>query len=103
MKGIDTCPMLGPVPACYLVGFGYVAMALAVLLSPRQFTVLFFVGWTPVFLLALSGSTMEIMGHNTCPSSPSGIPLCYFSLTVAVLLLPVFLLSRHLNPDQGQH
>lgn len=101
LNGIDTCPMLGPIPACYLVGFGYVAMAAAVIFSPRKLTVLFLLGWTPVFLLALSGSTMEILGYNTCPTSPAGIPLCYFSLTVATLLLPVFFLSRNLQRSNG--
>lgn len=97
LNGIDACPMLGPIPACYLVGFGYVAMAIATIISPRKLTVLFLLGWTPVFLLALSGSIMEILGHSTCPISPQGTPLCYFSLTVAALLLPVFLISRHLQ------
>jgi len=101
LNGIDACPMLGPVPACYLVWLGYVAMAAAVIYSPRRLTVLFLLGWTPVFLLALSGSTMEILGHNTCPTSPAGIPLCYFSLTVATLLLPVFFLSRNLQRSNG--
>jgi hypothetical protein len=101
LNGIDACPMLGPVPACYLVGLGYVAMAAAVIFSPRRLTVLFLFGWTSVFLLALSGSTMEILGHNTCPTSPAGTPLCYFSLTVATLLLPVFFLSRMLQRSNG--
>ncbi len=97
LNGIDACPMLGPIPACYLVGIGYFAMAVAVIFSPRKLTVLFLLGWTPVFLLALSGSTLEILGYNTCPTSPAGTPLCYFSLFVASLLLPVFLFSRNLQ------
>jgi len=97
LNGINACPMLGPLPACYLVGFGYVAMAVAAIYSPRTLTVLFLLGWTPVFLLALSGSTMEILGHNTCPTSPAGTPLCYYSLTVASVLLLAFLFGRHLQ------
>ena len=106
LNGIDACPMLGPIPACYLVGIGYFAMAVAVIFSPRKLTVLFLLGWTPVFLLALSGSTLEILGYNTCPTSPAGTPLCYFSLFVASLLLPVFLFSRNLqqtNIDGPRH
>jgi hypothetical protein len=97
LNGIDACPMLGPIPACYPVGLGYFAMAAAAIFSPRRLTMLFLVGWAPVFLLALSGSTMEILGHNTCPISPAGTPLCFYSLTVAALLLPVFLLCRKLQ------
>lgn len=97
LRGIDACPMLGPVPACYIVGFGYLAMTIAVIFSPRRLTVLFLLGWIPVFLLALSGSTMEILGRSTCPASPAGTPLCYFSFAVASLLLPAFLLGRYLQ------
>ncbi len=95
LRGIDACPMLGPIPACYLVGCGYFAMAVAVIFSPRRLTALFLLGWVPVFLLALSGSTLEILGRPTCPTSPSGAPLCYFSLAVASLLLLAFLFGRH--------
>lgn len=101
LRGIEVCPRLGTVPACYLVGVGYVAMATAVAFSPRRLTIFFLLGWTPVFLLALSGSTMEILGNPTCPNSPAGIPLCYFSLAIASLLLPMFLLGRHLQPTTG--
>lgn len=97
LRGIDACPKLGPVPACYLVGIGYLAIAIAVVFSPRRLTALFLLGWTPVLLLALSGSIMEIMGHPTCPVSPTGTPLCYFSLGVSLVLLPVFLLARYLQ------
>ena len=97
LRGIEACPNLGPVPACYLVACGYLAMAVAVVFSPRRLTVLFLLGWTPVFLLALSGTTMEILDYPTCPSSPTGTPLCYFSLTVAALLLPMFLFGRYLQ------
>lgn len=99
MRGVDACPMLGPVPACYLVGFGYIAMAIAVLFSPRRLTLVFLLGWAPVFLLALSGSSMEILGRPTCPVSPAGTPLCYFSLAVASLLLPAFLIGRYFQRE----
>jgi len=95
LRGVNACPMLGPIPACYPVGFGYLLMAVAAIFSPRRLMVLFLLGWAPVFLLALSGSTMEIMGRPTCPASPAGTPLCYFSLAVATLLLPAFLFGRH--------
>jgi hypothetical protein len=97
-RGIDACPMLGPIPACFPVGLGYLAMAISAVFSPRRLTVLFLLGWAPVFLLALTGSTLELLGHTTCPASPTGTPLCYFSLAVASLMLPVFLLSRHFQP-----
>jgi len=100
MKGLDACPMLGPVPACYPVGLGYIAMMIATIISPQRLTTVFMFGWAPVFLLALSGSTLQFLGQPTCPLSPTGTPLCYFSLAIASFLLPAYLFSRHLHrPD----
>ncbi len=96
-RGLNACPKLGPVPACYVVGFSYSAMAIAALLAPRRLTGLFLAGWVPVFALALAGSTMEILGRPTCPPSSTGTPLCFYSLAVASLLLPAFWGSRRLQ------
>lgn len=88
------CPKLGPVPACYLVGLAYTAMGVAALFAPHRFAWIFFTGWTPVFVLAATGSTLELSGQTTCPVSASGVPLCYYSLTLAVALIPAFLFAR---------
>lgn len=98
-RGLDACPKLGTLPACYIAGLGYVAMAIAVLFAPRRLTALFLLGWAPVFALALTGSTMEILGRPTCPASPTGTPMCFYSLAVASLLLPAFWVGRRLQRD----
>jgi len=85
------CPMLGPLPACYLVTLCYAAMGLAALLWNKRLSGLFFVGATPVILLALVGTGLELSGHPICPRSASGVPLCYMSLLVGVMMLLVFL------------
>ena len=100
--GLDACPKLGTLPACYIAGLGYVAMAIAVLFAPRRLTALFLLGWAPVFALALTGSTMEILGHPTCPASPTGTPMCFYSLAVAALLLPAFWVGRRLQRTFGE-
>ena len=93
-RGIEACPRLGAVPACYVVGLGYSLMAVAVIFAPRRLTALFLLGWTPVFALALTGSTMEILEYPTCPASPTGTPMCYYSLAVVSLVLPAFWVGR---------
>lgn len=92
-KGGDACPKLGPLPACYLVVLCYALMGLAAAINPRRLNWLFFIGWLPVFALALTGTTLEILGHGTCPVSDSGVPMCYYSLSLAAVLLPVFWLA----------
>ena len=100
-QGLDSCPDIGPLPACYLVGLCYAAMALAALAAPRRLFWLFIAGWVPVFLLALGGTTLELSGRPTCPPSPTGLPMCYFSLAIACLLLPAFLASLRFDRKTG--
>ena len=95
-QGTAPCPRLGPIPACYVVGGCYLSMAVASIAGPRRSFWLFLVGWLPVFLLALVGSTLELFGRETCPASPGSTPLCYYSLAVAsILLYPAHPISRY--------
>jgi len=49
----ETCPILGPLPACYLVAIGYSLVALSTISATKSWTRnAFFLGWTPVTLLA---------------------------------------------------
>ena len=94
LRGLETCPMLGPVPACYLVFVGYIAIGVSVVLEPLRSGWVFLSGWLPVFLFALFGTSMELLGQPTCPRSDSGVPLCFFSLAIASSLFVAFFISR---------
>lgn len=87
----NACPDLGPIPACYVVSVCYAAMGIVAILWNRPLSWLFFAGVAPVILLALVGSLLELTGHPTCPRSDAGLPLCYMSLFVGVMMLLVFL------------
>ncbi|MEP2731298.1 MAG: hypothetical protein ABJN03_19515 [Ascidiaceihabitans sp.] len=87
----NACPKLGPVPACYVVSLAYLAMAIAVSIGWHRFKWLFFIGATPVILLAIAGTTLELFGRPTCPRSDSGWPLCYTSLMIGGSLLALCL------------
>lgn len=93
-RGLDACPKVGPLPACYAVAVCYAAMGIAVVAAPRRLAWLFLLGWVPVFALAATGTGLEVLGQPTCPVSPAGIPLCYVSLAVALVLLPAYFLAR---------
>lgn len=89
------CPMLGPVPACIIVFLGYFLILLsAIFLSKRISKPFFYIGWTPVFLLAAIGVTLELIKGQTCPPGAFGIPQCFFSLAMALICLGLFKLSR---------
>jgi len=94
--------MLGPVPACYLVFAGYIAIGVSVALEPLRSGWIFLSGWLPVFLFALSGASLELLGRPTCPRSDSDVPLCFFSLAIASALLAAFILARR-KPSLDGH
>lgn len=96
--GIESCPTLGPLPACYIVLLGYGLAGASMFVPVRLRTALFLVGWLPVFGLALVGSGMQVFGFVQCPKSGSGIPGCFLSLILATSLIVAFLVERFYRP-----
>lgn len=91
---VESCPTLSFLPACYVVLVSYSLMALAwlgslahrVMLLNNHKNKLFWIGFTPAFLLALIGVTGEIFGFVDCPETPSGLPKCFVSLGFVILI-----------------
>ena len=90
----EACPLLGPIPACMLVFAGYAAITISALLPRGWFTKLFYLGWTPVFGLALVGAVLHTFVGDTCPVSENGVPQCYMSLGLAVLMFVLAVLAQ---------
>lgn len=91
----EICPMAGPIPACIIVFLGYLLILLAGLFQSKRFSKpAFLLGWTPVFLLALIGVSLELVKGQTCPPGAFGIPQCFFSLAMVLACLALFKLSR---------
>ena len=96
----DACPVIGPIPACYVVSVCYAAMGIASLVWAKRLQWLFFAGSTPVILLALIGTSLELLGHPTCPLSDAGTPLCFYSLAVGLSMLIIFLVALKIERAQ---
>lgn len=96
--GIETCPMLGSVPACNVVLLGYLLAGVSVFLRIRVRTTLFLAGWFPVFGLAIMASGLEVLGTDVCPRGPYNIPTCYYSLALTTSLIAAFLFERFHRP-----
>lgn len=87
----EVCPMFGPIPACFIVFLGYLCVVLAAIFVRKKFVKrLLFIGWTPVFLLALMGVILELTKGDVCPSGIYDIPQCFFSLAMALICLGLF-------------
>lgn len=96
----EVCPMIGPIPACIIVFLGYLCVVLAAVFVKKTFVKrLFYVGWTPVFLLALMGVVIEIgvmlglIKDHICPIGAYGIPQCFLSLAMVLICLGLFKLT----------
>ncbi len=99
----DLCPAVGPVPICYIVLLAYALMILSLVVNHNGCKHYFFTaGWGIAFVLAVVGSAAEFFtsGGGVCPSSAGGglrgasqggVPMCYVSLALLVVILVLFL------------
>jgi len=81
-----SCPMIGSIPACYIILVGYGLIFLSMFVKPILSLRLFIIGWTPVIILALLGVVGELTATLSCPPSAIGIPKCYFSAAMSLAI-----------------
>lgn len=102
----QACPKMWIVPICYLVFLAYALMLGSVIVRHNGCKHYFFaIGWSIAFVFALLGSAAEWLGGGgVCPSSSSGgvrgasaggIPMCYISLALTVIILVLFLIGPY--------
>ncbi len=84
LTGIKPCPSVFVVPICYIVLAAYAAMFVSQLKGHNKR--LFYLGWAPVFLIALVGVGFEVARGDVCPKGGSGVPACYLSLGLATII-----------------
>lgn len=103
----NPCPHVLSVPICYVVWIGYALMALSIVVWHKGCRHHFFVvGWGLAAVIALIGSIAEATsGGGVCPTSGggslrgeatgTGIPLCYVSLLMLLLILGLFMFGPY--------
>ncbi len=84
--GETSCPMIGSLPACYIILIGYSLIVLSMYPRLQKASALFLVGWVPVVLLALTGVVGELTDVLQCPHLENGIPQCYLSAALALFI-----------------
>ena len=100
VTGIAPCPSVAKLPACFIVTIGYFLMLVATFFSNKlNAKWLFIIGWSPVVLLALVGSLLELSQGDICPKSSMGIALCYVSLSFAIMVAALFWLLKKMSPS----
>lgn len=81
------CPAILWIPLCYLAAIGYLSM-LASQIPPfeKLKSRLFYPAWAIVFLIATSGSSVELFVGDACPKTDGNVPMCYISLAFCVAI-----------------
>lgn len=107
------CPSLFSVPICYVVTLAYGVMLASLIINNHGCKHHFFcLGWGVAFAIALLASLAEIFGSGgVCPSSTAGlrggssggIPLCYLSLGILIVILVLFILGPYKNACDIHH
>jgi len=91
----EVCPMIGPVPACIVVGLGYFAIIIsACIIHKPASQIIFLIGWAPIFILAFLGVILELTRGHICPPGPANIPQCFYSLAMATACGILFWIIR---------
>jgi len=103
----DPCASVYFLPVCYVVTAAYSLILASLMIKHSSFKDrVFSIGWGVAFTIGWLGSLVEIIGGGgICPSNSgglqvgyvAGIPLCFISLAMLLLILVLFLKSRRLN------
>ena len=96
ITGTARCPDFASIPICYLVGTGYLSMLAAQVVSTGKLKMfLFYPAWSLVFAIAALGTGLEVTRGDVCPRNSSGVPLCYFSLSLCVAIFLLYLFTSN--------
>ena len=91
----QACPHLVGLAICYIVTIAYGLMLITLFMKrSRLHTILFFGAWIITFLIALSGSVLEIIHGAVCPTSSFMLPLCYLSLAMCLAIAALYSIDR---------
>jgi len=80
------CPMIGVIPACYVILIAYSLLFLSMWLPLKASLKLFLFSWLVIMSLAIIGIIGELTTTLACPRSENGIPKCYFSALFSLVI-----------------
>ncbi len=83
----DFCPKLFSLPACYLVLIAYILVLISTYIKKHSIQkTYFYLGSVSILLMAIWFTYSQLSGVQDCPVL-LGIPLCYASLIMAIVLI----------------
>jgi hypothetical protein len=93
--GQQACPQVAGLAICYIVTLAYGLMLVSLFLKRKSLhRIVFFPAWGVTFLIALSGSGLELSQGGVCPATSFHLPLCYVSLAMCLAIMAFYWLNR---------
>ena len=93
--GQQACPHLVGLAICYVVTLAYGLMLVSLFLRRKSLHhIVFFPAWGITFLIALSGTGLELIMGDVCPATSFRLPLCYVSLAMCLAIWIFYWLDR---------
>ena len=81
------CPIIINLPVCYIILTAFTTVAITHIFHLRIHVKYYYFFISTPLLFALFGSILELLNKNTCPKNEAGIPMCFISLGICLLLI----------------
>jgi hypothetical protein len=93
--GEHLCPNIAGFVICYIVTIAYGLMFVSLFIQKEMLrTSLFLPAWGITFLIALSGTSLELTKGDICPKTYNLLPLCFISLALCLIIISLFKLGQ---------
>lgn len=86
----EGCPKIMHVPMCLVILICFIVPLIAHYF--KRWNILYFLFTGLAGSIALVASIMQYTGHAECPKTPSGTPMCYYSLVLfsSLIILKIY-------------
>jgi hypothetical protein len=94
--GDHLCPHIAGLVICYVVTIAYGLMFVSLFIQKAVLRVsLFLPAWGITFLIALTGTSLELTKGDVCPKTTGLIPLCFVSLAMCLLIIVLYFTGKY--------
>ncbi len=81
------CPKVVNLPICYIILISFTIASITHVFHLGINIKYYYFFISIPLLFALFGSILELINKNTCPKNEAGIPMCFISLGICLLLI----------------
>jgi hypothetical protein len=94
----DVCPKLIGIPACQIILLCFTIPFIAHIFKWKS--IYYFTPLLVAFCIALYGTTMQLLGPISCPTTENNIPMCFISLGIFTTLITIKLITKSTHNEK---